>query len=259
MSCNKSNRRVVDFLIIGAMKCGTTSLVNILRTHPDISMPDHEGHYFDSHYGDFPLQTIEQYMSHFDYNKKCVGEKTPIYCCDKVCLDKIRSECGSNVKMIMIIRNPIDRARSHFNMTGNGNWKYWERSVLNQIQAFKQHHDINYDFPNRENYVTRGLYSIQLAQVRERFPNLLVLKLEDMMMNYSDALQKVTRYLGVSDFPPLYDISLIHSNESRVNYKVKSRKSTTVAHLALDAFYSEFDDIYNTYYQTYTNQPNKSL
>ncbi len=108
-----------NFLIVGAAKCGTTSLYNYLKEHPDIYMsPVKEVNFFSSKY--IPTQherelTIEDYESYFAgaKNKKCVGECSPSYMYTPTVARDIKDTLPK-CKIIIIIRNPIDRLHSHF-------------------------------------------------------------------------------------------------------------------------------------------------
>ncbi|MGA9853610.1 MAG: sulfotransferase [Gammaproteobacteria bacterium] len=104
------------FLGIGAQKAGTTWLYKMLRLHPDIGMPvQKELHFWDDTI--LNVATIEHYMSLFGaMSQKVRGEITPSYAIlpvDRIALIKYHLP---ELRLIYILRNPIDRAWSHAKM-----------------------------------------------------------------------------------------------------------------------------------------------
>jgi hypothetical protein len=116
------------FLIIGVQKSGTTMLKHVLGKHKQLYLPKQEVHYFDNNYS----KGSEWYENHFaNQGKKICGEKTPNYINSDKCLRNIRKDYP-NIKIIVIFRNPVTRALSHWNhfnqevSRGNpkGDWTY---------------------------------------------------------------------------------------------------------------------------------------
>jgi hypothetical protein len=93
----------VDFLIIGAQKAGTTSLVTNLNKHPDVFVKN-ECQFFTFCWG----FGSSWYRDQLRTAKRVVGEKTPelIYCDD--CAPRIKQICPG-AKFILCIRDPINR------------------------------------------------------------------------------------------------------------------------------------------------------
>jgi len=107
---------MIDFLGIGAQKAGTTWLCEMLRNHPDIAFPaGKEVHFWDKK----RTRGIEWYRSLFsipELTGKMCGEFTPAY--SVLPIETIR-ECRADfpdVKLIYLLRNPIDRAWSSARM-----------------------------------------------------------------------------------------------------------------------------------------------
>lgn len=101
------------FLCIGVQKAGTTSLINYLEQHPDIFMKKDELHFFDT---TEPTESeIIKYENEFKTNKLIVGEKTPSYNFLQYAIDRIYNY-NPNIKLILILREPISRAFSQYNM-----------------------------------------------------------------------------------------------------------------------------------------------
>ena len=105
-----------DFIIIGAPKCGTTPLWFSLDKHPDITMiPRSPGHTEMHFWGKqlFKSKGVEWYKSLF-HGKVC-GEKTPGYWIRKQSMLQIKKYIP-NVKLIMCVRHPVERAYSNYKM-----------------------------------------------------------------------------------------------------------------------------------------------
>lgn len=118
-----------NFIVLGASKSGTTSLYFYLRQHPDIFMsPIKETNFFALEGVNLPLQgpgdaewyqqsitNLDNYRSIFSdvQNEKAVGEVSPTYLHSRYAPKNIRS-LVPDVKLIAILRNPVERAYSHY-------------------------------------------------------------------------------------------------------------------------------------------------
>lgn len=107
----------LDFLIIGAQKCATTALFEHLRSHPDIAMPlEKEVPFFtrkdcsQHSWQDFASQQFSD-----EQRNKLWGKATPQYMSDPEVPARIKG-LMPGVKLVAILRDPIDRAWSHFQM-----------------------------------------------------------------------------------------------------------------------------------------------
>ena len=108
--------RLPNFLIVGTMKSATTSLADLLGSHPDCYMAPREVHFFN-HDGRY-ARGAAHYATYFEDagNAKAVGEKTPSYS-EQVrhanIPGRVRDTLGP-VKLVWIFREPIARAVSHY-------------------------------------------------------------------------------------------------------------------------------------------------
>ncbi len=110
-------KKEIDFLIIGAMKSGTTSLFRYLQGHSQIFMVPGKEVVFFSNNNNFS-KGLDWYINqHFDQKRsfQLWGEASPQYMCFDYVPKRIYS-LFPNVKLIAILRNPIDRAFSHYRM-----------------------------------------------------------------------------------------------------------------------------------------------
>jgi len=121
-----ASRTVPDFMIIGAQKCGTTSLYQWLTIHPDVvSARQKELHFFDRHDAPAP---IDGYADGFANPRSLqlrelrrgrpvvTGEATPVYLFDPRVPEQVAAHLPA-VRLIVILRDPAARALSHFRMS----------------------------------------------------------------------------------------------------------------------------------------------
>ena len=99
------------FVVIGAMRSGSTSLYKHLQAHPDVFMPRKEIHFFDDRWD----RGLAWYRSRFEgYDgQPAVGEATPTYLADPVALDRM-AEMIPDARLLAVLRDPVDRAYSHY-------------------------------------------------------------------------------------------------------------------------------------------------
>jgi hypothetical protein len=99
----ETHSKVVDFLIVGAQKAGTTALVKNINKHPDVFCKN-ECQFFTFCWG----FGVDWYRQQLQSTKPIIGEKTPelIYCDD--CAPRIKEVCP-DAKFILCLRDPIKR------------------------------------------------------------------------------------------------------------------------------------------------------
>ena len=100
-----------NFFIVGAAKCGTTSLYRYLRQHPDVFMPEQkEPNFFGSDLSyRFPRISQARYLSCFAKAKgeTRIGEATTIYLYSEKAAEEIKA-FSPEAKIIIMLRNPVD-------------------------------------------------------------------------------------------------------------------------------------------------------
>lgn len=193
----------VNFLIAGAQKSGTSALDSYLREHPEICMANSkEAHFFDND-NLFQTQIVTDYSIYHSFfnpteKHKILGEATPIY---MYCYDAPRRiwQYNSSMKLVIILRNPVDRAFSHWNMQRDRGID--KLSFLESIETERERcrEALPQQHP-RFSYVDRGFYVEQLRRVWHFFPKsqTLIIRNEDLKNNPINTLNKVYDYLGVS-------------------------------------------------------------
>jgi len=189
-----SSGRLPNFLLIGAMKAGTTSLYHYLQAHPEISMPHYKAPEFFVEESNW-RRGINWYRKQFasaGSDVVAVGEASNAYAkfprfqgVPQRIADHI-----PEVRLIYTVRDPIDRIRSHYQTTaaqGTEKAPFDEAVFLNPI------------------YIDYSRYALQIEQYLRYFPReqLLVFSAEDLRNNRQATVQKVYEFLGVdSDFVP---------------------------------------------------------
>ncbi|WP_019864404.1 sulfotransferase domain-containing protein [Methylovulum miyakonense] len=197
----------VNFLIAGAQKAGTTALHAYLKLHPEICMAiPKEVHFFDNE-SFFTQNTVDYSLYHRAFSPNpthtLLGECTPIYMYWQNAPKRIW-QYNPAMKIILILRNPIERAFSHWNMEFSKNKErlsFWE-AIYNEQRRCQE----ALPFQHRVySYIDRGFYSKQLQKMWRYFPkaNTLVLRHEDLKTSPQKTLDEVFGFLGVEKLTPI--------------------------------------------------------
>ncbi len=191
----------VDFLICGTQKGGTTALHSYLRQHPQIGLASvKEAHYFDTedNFRDgAPDYAAYHRLFDFTTTHAVRGEATPIYMYWQDAPRRIW-EYNPRMKIIVILRNPVRRAFSHWNMwrsEGRETLPFWD--ALHQERARSRRARPLQD--RLYSYVDRGYYCEQLRRIWRFFPEeqTLILRSEDLRMRPTPTLDRVFGFLGI--------------------------------------------------------------
>lgn len=214
-----SVRSLPDFIIIGGMKCASTSLWYYLKQHPNVLTANKkEVNFFDSNLN--YSKGINWYRSHFpvsknflsaiNLNKLIIGEATPSYVFCPRALRRI-AEILPDAKLIVLLRNPVDRAYSHYRhlvRSGRESLSFEEAikkeiKIKNQLEIVKDKSVRNYEHVTYS-YLQRGIYVDQLKLWFSFFSKsqLLILKTEDLASNPSKSYKKVLNFLELPHWEP---------------------------------------------------------
>jgi len=190
-----------NFFVVGAQKSATTSLHYYLNQHPEIYLPKQkESKFFaeDKKYN-LGLEYYEQEYFSDRKNEKEVGEIDPDYMYFDQAIERISVDLDINqIKFIFILRNPVDRAFSHYLMT--------YRRGLEQLtfeEAIKRENErINTGFEAKMHYsyVSRGFYLNQINKLLKHVDKSqsLVILTEDIENNPAATLKNIYNFLDVS-------------------------------------------------------------
>ena len=205
----RNRRRIdkLDFVILGAQKSGSTALHYFLNRHRRITMGDQqEIHFFDDdkHFGgDSP----DYAPLHRHYPRvgplTVAGDCTPSYLYHPPVARRI-VEYHPGMKLIILLRNPIDRAFAHWNMQ-----RFKGREPLEFLAAVKEEKSRINNAPTIEArrfaYVDRGLYAQQIARFLKHFPReqMKIVKFDDFTIRQRDTVEAIFRFL---DLEPLHSL-----------------------------------------------------
>ena len=198
----------VDFFIVGAPKAGTTSLYHYLSEHPETDMSIlKEPNYFsensikdnDLYYKSYPIKKLSRYHSLFKNNNLITGEASVSYLYYKDVAKSIKGY-NSSARIIIMLRDPIERAFSHYLMDfrlGLVNDTFeniiFQKSNLSNSKTYFQQ------------YVKLGEYTNQIKRYFNEFPSeqILVVDYDDFKNKTSDIVKKVYKFLKIDiNFSP---------------------------------------------------------
>lgn len=183
------------FLIVGAMRAGTTSLASMLRAHPDVYVPERkEIHFFNREWA----KGTEWYRRQFAgaRGESAIGEATPSYMYVTEGPERMASVLP-DARLVATLRDPVDRAWSHY-------WRgrAWGLERLDFRQALEAEPDrLRAHDGHHFAYIDRGRYLRQLQDLCRFYPreSLHVVLFEDLVSTPAQTFWEVCRFLGVDD------------------------------------------------------------
>lgn len=196
-----------NFFIVGAAKAGTSSLHAYLSCHPQVFMPGlKEPHYFAdfevSPEQDNFLPVIRKRSDYHELFKgsggyAAVGEASPSYLCDPEAAERIKSAIPT-AKIIISLRNPVERAYSHYLMDFNRGSETlpFERALEADSARLKR------GWGKSPQYIDLGLYARQVESFLREFgrDRVLVILFEDLVRNTRGTMQEIAQFLGIDPF-----------------------------------------------------------
>ena len=204
--------KLPNFLIVGAAKSGTSSLHNYLNQHPEIFMPSYnkegvnvkEPQFFVKervqerlHFGIWDWKSYTELFANVK-EQKCIGEASVFYLYySKESIKNIKKYLGSDVKIIMILRNPVDRAYSAFKHVSKG---LKENSTFeNSLSIEEERFSNNSTITPMIRYKDMGLYYRMVKDYISNFNNVHIILYDDFLKNTALQLRKTYRFLGVDE------------------------------------------------------------
>lgn len=208
----------ITFLMVGCQRCGSTWVDKALRGHPEIHLPPQkQTYFFDSNFDQGMDWYLEQYGP-LKPGAKAVGEIATSYCLTDV-LPRVANELP-DIKIIMSVRNPVDRAMSFYKSRKN---KYgWsslkeaiddDPAVMDQARYVQKRTDRHNKLRGNElgwstleealsdnpRIIERGRYKEQIETILEHFPadRFLLLFYDDLVADDRAYLKTIFDFLGV--------------------------------------------------------------
>jgi len=211
-----------NFLICGAQKSGTTTLYKILKKHPQIFMSrKKELHFFTLEFDKGVDWYKKKFIEATNGKYKAIGEASPSYMYLENAPERIYSIIP-NAKLIFILRNPVDRANSHYWMSIKKlrHSRGFEKALEFEDNVLK---NCDIETKRQTSYKDRGKYSIQIKRFMEFFPDdqMLFLDFDQLTKNPSVVFNKIYDFLEVNTYNNFnYKIPEIHSYQGSVPYSL---------------------------------------
>lgn len=199
-----SVKHLPNFLVIGVQKAGTTSIYRYLRQHPQVYMSRvKETNFLERDWTDLTtpkvkkpkkIDTLEKYVALFDnvQDELAIGEASPNYLFHyKTSIPTIYN-LVPHAKLVVILRNPIERAYSDYLMH--------VRDAINGVdcrslseQASKR--------PITSHQIRKGFYAEPLQAFMNQFgaDNVKVCLYDDLVQDPVGMMQGIYRFIGVDD------------------------------------------------------------
>ncbi len=212
--------------IVGAAKAGTTSLYEYLSQHPQVYMsPVKEPHYFSRvRPSDSQKRFIKPVLDPGKYaelfigaqGSKIIGEASPSYLSDLDAARRIK-KASPDAKIIIILRDPIERAYSHYLMDvrlGIQKKEFFE-ALIADYRSNKKGWSVSHM------YVELGLYSEQVGRYIDMFGNnVIILMFHDLKNNTHFLLDELAVFLEIDpihfreiDFKKIYNQYYVPRNK----------------------------------------------
>ena len=251
--------KLPNFFIVGAARAGTTSISKYLKQHPQVYMsPVKEPHYFssdidissfkwqyrsrflidiDAYFDESKLKELhtahitewEQYCKLFRNagNAKAIGEASVSYLYSGCAAKNIREKLP-NAKIVILLRNPVERAFSHYltDLRDGYTTLSFRKALEKDLEQKKKGWGVSHL------YVELGMYYEQVRRYLDLFPKDNVkIYLYDEFGNLRELLHDLFRFLDI-DRSFLPDISTVH-NRSRMpkNVMINAVLKGPISHL----------------------------
>ncbi len=236
-------RVLPNFMVIGVGRSGTTSLFNYLEQHPSIvkSSYDEIGFFDDNfHLG------MSWYRSMFPtiFTKFLVKLKTKHFMTYEVTPWYIRRPWTArriknifpNIKLIVVLRNPVDRTYSHYHLSKQNNENREFKEVIeedmNNISTWNidEKNDNYFSEQVQNSKLARGFYYEQLVPWYDIFSKeqIIIIPSEKLASETQRTLQDVFKFLGLPD----YNIK----NTKKVNVSKYEKMDEQTRNILIDYF-----------------------
>lgn len=204
-------KRLPQAIIVGVQKSGTTALLHFLSVHPQIAacLDPIETKYFSQFYGHKSLDWYRNLMP-CSFSNQVTIEKSPPYFYRRFCAERIR-KMNENTKIIIIVKDPVERAISMYTMTkavsGKHMLPFEDMVTLNQYQEVDQN-SIYINWSNYPKYMQAWLDNFNLSQI-------LVVDGNNLERDPAQELNKVEDFLGIDTY---FTADKFHFNVTKSKY-----------------------------------------
>jgi len=230
----------LHFLIIGAQKCGTTSLFDLMLQHPMIHRGTKaEVEFFSSQYRRGLNWYHGQFPSTFEIDKRhYVLEKSTGYIYKPQCAERIYTY-NSHVKLVLLLRDPVDRAFSAWSVPDWDHFGFhsFEEAVDDQIERIRSGSP-EFGGDRQPSYLYRGFYALQIKRYLNYFSRdqLLILEMKELRTNAAGVYRKTLDFFNLP--PDEADLSSFRNRNENPN-KAKMNPDTRQR---LQAFFQPYNE-----------------
>ena len=225
--------KLPNFLIVGAAKCGTSSLHNYLNQHPDIFMPTFTDEGLKVKEPRFLIKekvkerlpkgiwNYEDYKSLFDNvtNETAIGESTVLYLYyHNEAIKNIKKYLKEDVKIIIMLRNPIDRAYSAYSFasrTPQENQPFKE-ALINARERFDKDETLSPMILYKE----LGLYYKMVKAYMENFKDVHVILYDDFVLQTDLEVSRAFDFLNIINTNEINTDKVINSGGKKWNSRL---------------------------------------
>ena len=208
-----------NYMFLGAAKSATTTYYDILKNHNEVFVPKFKEPHFFNFDNNFS-KGIDWYSQTYFGNvsrEKAIIDFTPTYLYSNLCAERIFNCLGPKMKFVVILRNPVDRAYSHYNHSVRDGHE--EKSFIDainleakRIDKFKKNNDFLSEL--RYSYISQGMYFNMLNSYLKYYNinDFLIINFdEEVIKNINKTKTKLSDFLNID----LTDLDFnVHSNKS---------------------------------------------
>ena len=196
-----------NLFIVGAAKSGTTSLHNYLNQHPDVFMctPKEPHFLINNEIGKdripIGICSENEYLDLFleGRGEKYRGESSVMYLMfPEIVIPKINQQFGEECKIIIMLRNPIERAYSGFQHVRRYNIKEDCSDFKSAWNISEERYFSKSDMTPASRYKELGLYYKQVKSYLDEVKNVHIIIYEDYKNNFKNEMIKVFDFLGIN-------------------------------------------------------------
>ncbi len=212
---NLKRKPKVNLVLAGVARAGTSGIIYGLKQHPEIyvgrdesNLDEDETKFFDQE-ENFSISSTTQLITNYenyhnkffkniDVSKKIICSNAPIYSYWENALKRLWYY-NKDIKIIIILRNPVERAYSHWNKEKNNG-----REKLSFHEAIKKETKRSRNFlpyqNRRSSYTDRGFYTVQIKTAWKFFDkkNILFIKYDDFCNDPNSIFKSIFEFLKIS-------------------------------------------------------------
>jgi hypothetical protein len=203
----------MKFVCVGAQKAGTTTLDLLIRKYAiDVELPiiKETKFFLNEQSNEYKKGVDFYYQTYFKGNNSDKGEIDPEYLYFEECAELLY-KFNQDLKILIIVREPIKRAISHYEMSKNRG--YEELGFESAIRAEEKRIKESFFNKNHFSYLSRGKYKRQICKYVDKFghKNVKVIAFEDFVKNQSYFLKEISSFCG---FEILDEVTSVKANSA---------------------------------------------